>query len=97
MIRNPSVLVGAALTLMLASQAYGLTLINRDPVERGLEIIERGDQTTKYQLVISPYETLVKLCDAGCNLTLENGEEESFEGHEEVYIEDGHFYRVITD
>ena len=85
------VLAAALIGLFITGQAHALTLTNRDAVDQRLLISEGGDETVAYEVVISAYETLVELCQEGCTISLENGEQESFEGYEDVSIEEGSF------
>lgn len=84
-------LTAAAIGLLWVGQSQALTLTNRDAVDQRLQISEGGDEAVTYDVVISAYETLVELCQEGCTIALENGEQESFEGYEEVSIEEGSF------
>ncbi|MDX1402271.1 MAG: hypothetical protein R3245_10140 [Kiloniellales bacterium] len=85
------VLSAAILALLLAGDGMALTLTNWEAVDQRLQISEGGDETVTYDIVISAHETLVELCQDGCTISLENGEQQSFEGSEEVSIEDGRF------
>ena len=77
--------------LVWAGQAEALTLTNRDAVDRRLQISEASDAIVTYEVVITAHETIFELCQIGCTIVLESGEEETFEGYEEVTIEEGSF------
>ena len=92
MIRTPAIaLTGILLTMILASQANALTLTNLDGMGHRLEINEGGDETVTHEIVVGPEETLDDLCQEGCTIGLDGGEQQSFEGYEKVFIEDGRF------
>jgi hypothetical protein len=93
MAKSPKIALAAAtMALLLAGQAHALTLTNRGAVDQRLQISEGGDEAVTYEVVIAAYETLIELCQEGCTIALENGEQESFEGYEEVNIEEGSFF-----
>ena len=81
----------AALALFLTSQAYALTLTNRDTVEQRIQINEGGDETVTQDHVLAADQTLEGLCEEGCTIVLESGAQQSFEGDEAVFIESGQF------
>ncbi len=81
----------ALATLIVAGQAHALTLANRDQVDRRLLITEAGDQAVTQEIFIAADEILEGVCPDGCTIALENGVKESFEGYEDVAIEDGRF------
>ena len=85
----------ALATLIVAGQAHALTLANRDQVDRRVLITEAGDQAVIQEIFIASDEILQGVCPDGCTIALENGVKESFEGYEDVAIEDGRF--VIND
>ena len=92
MIKTPLVaLTAAALALTLAGQANALTLTNRDTVDQRVQITEGGDEAVTHDKVVAADQTLDELCEDGCTIALENGEQESFEGYETVFIENGRF------
>jgi len=82
-------LTAATMALFLAGQAQALTLTNRDLVEQRLVITEEGEEVATRDVVIEGNQTLDQFCEAGCTIALENGEQESFEGDENVVIQDG--------
>ena len=84
-------LAGAVLALTLASPAQAITLTNRDAADQTLQITEGGDEAVTHDVVIAADEVLEGLCEEGCTIALENGEQQSFEGYEDVTIEDGQF------
>ena len=87
----------AVSALLLAGQAHALTLTNHDAVERHLQVAEAwADESAEAAqgISIGANQSLFDLCTEGCTIVLENGEQESFEGTEVVYIESGHF---VTD
>ena len=81
----------AAVAAFAAGQAQALTLTNRDTAEQRVQITEGGDESVTQDVVIAADQTLDELCTEGCTITLESGEQESFEGYEIVYIEKGRF------
>ena len=83
--------IATTTALLMAGHAEALTLTNRDAVDRRLQISEATDEAVTYEVVISAHETLVDLCRVGCTIELESGELETFEGYEEVNIEEGSF------
>ena len=87
-------LTAAASALLLAGQAHALTLTNRDAVEQRLQIVEGDEMPMTQDFVINANQTLDPICEEGCTIALENGEQNTFEGDEVVYIEDGRF---VTD
>ena len=90
--KNPKIaLVAAASALLLAGQAHALTLTNRDAVEQRLQIVEGDEMPVTQEVVISANQTLDPLCEEGCTIALENGEQNTFTGDEVVIIQDGHF------
>ncbi len=92
MIRNPMIaLTAATLALSLVGQAQALTLTNRDTVEQRVQVTEGGDEAMTQDLVIAADQTLDGLCKEACTIVLQNGEQESFDGYEVVYIENGRF------
>jgi hypothetical protein len=92
MAKYPKVALAAAIIAsFLAGQAQALTLTNRDAVDQRLQISEGGDETVTYEVVITAHQMLDELCQEGCTIALESGEQESFEGHEEVEIANGRF------
>lgn len=96
MTRNPAiVLTAATAALLLAGQAHALTLTNRDTVEQRIQINEGGDGSAGRDFVLAADQTVDGICEGGCTIVLENGAEQSFEGYEAVFIEDGHF--VISE
>jgi hypothetical protein len=84
-------LTAAAIGLLMVGQAYALTLTNRDAVNQRLQISEGGVEAVTYEVVITAHQTLDELCPEGCIIALENGDEESFEGYEEISIKEGTF------
>jgi hypothetical protein len=84
-------LTAALATLIVAGQAHALTLANRDQVDRRLLVTEAGDQAVTQEIFIASDEILEGVCPDGCTIALENGVKESFEGYEDVAIEDGRF------
>lgn len=89
---NPKIaLSAAALALMLSGQAYALTLTNRDAGEHRVQINEGGDEAVTRDIVLTANQKVGGLCEDGCTIALENGVQESFEGDEDVYIENGQF------
>jgi hypothetical protein len=92
MAKSPKIALAAAtMALLLTGQAHALTLTNRGAVDQRLQISEGGDEAATYEVVIAAYETLIELCQEGCTIALESGEQESFEGYEHIHIEDGRF------
>ncbi len=92
MTTNPMIaLTAAALALVLTGPVQALTLTNRDAVEQRVQINEGGDETVTQDVVLGAEQTLEGLCEDGCTIALENGVQESFEGNEDVYIENGGF------
>ncbi len=92
MIKNTMIaLTAGTLALFLAGQAQALTLTNRDTVEQRVQITEGGDEAVTHDVVIAANQILDELCKEACTVTLESGAQESFEGDENVYIEDGRF------
>ncbi len=89
--KKHAVIALATAALFLASQAQAFTLTNRDTVDQRLKIVEEGDQSETHDVVIGAEQTLEDLCANGCTIGLDNGQEETFEGYETVYIEDGSF------
>lgn len=92
MIRYPMVaLTAGTMAVLLVGQAYALTLTNRDTTEWRMQIAEAGDEAVTHDVVVAANQTLDRLCPEGCTITLESGEQESFEGYEAVSIEGGRF------
>lgn len=94
MIKNTmTALTAGTLALFLAgqAQAQALVLTNRDTVEQRMQITEGGDEAVTHDVVIAANQTLDGLCKEGCTIALENGVQESFEGDEVIYIENGRF------
>ena len=92
MTRNPMIAMTAgALALFMAGQANALTLSNRDGGPLRVEITEGGDEAVTHEVVLAAGQTLDGLCEEGCTISLESGAQESFEGYEAVYIENGDF------
>ena len=90
--RSPiRVLTAAIVVQLVAGQAYAFTVTNRDLSEHSLQITEGGDEAVTRDVVIAPDQTVDDLCEDGCTIVLDNGEQQSFEGYEEVYIEGGRF------
>ena len=83
-------LLGAALVLFSSGVAYGLSLTNRDTLNQEVLVLETGDEEAD-NIVLGPGESLGDLCETGCTITLESGEEMNFQGSEVVSIENGHF------
>lgn len=81
----------AALALLSAGQAQALTVTNRDAADQRLRITDGGDESVTQDVVIAADETLGNLCEDGCTILLGNGVQESFEGYESIYIENGRF------
>ena len=84
-------LAGAVLALIFANQAQAITLTNHDGADQTLQITEGGDEAVTHDVVIAADEILEGLCEDGCTIALENGEQQSFEGYEDVTIKDGQF------
>ena len=84
-------LAAACTILLLASSAQALTLTNRDPEERRLQITEGGDEAVTHDVIVEADQTREDLCLEGCTIVLDSGEHASFEGDEVVEIEDGRF------
>jgi hypothetical protein len=87
-------MIAAALPLFLTGQAYALTLNNCTQVELNLQIIEGDDDWEARDVVLSADRTHDVFCEEGCTIILENGVEESFDGDEVIYIENGQFVIV---
>ena len=85
------VLTAAASALFLTGQAHALTLTNRDAAEQRLQIVDIDEMPVTQDVVINANQTLDALCEEGCTIALENGEQGTFDGDEVVYIEDGRF------
>lgn len=85
--KNTVIALGAAV-LLSAGPAHALTLTNLDGEQR-LQITEGFDEPLIQDIVIAAGQTLEGLCGGGCTITLENGDEASFEGYEVVVLEDG--------
>jgi hypothetical protein len=84
-------LTAASVALLLAGQAYAITLTNRDSVDQQIQISEGGDETVTRDVVLEAGQSLDGFCEGGCTIALESGAQESFEGDETVFIEDGEF------
>lgn len=92
MIKTPILaLCAVASALLVVGQAYALALTNRDSAEHRIKITGSSGEPVTQDIVILSDETLNDLCMEGCSIALENGEQESFEGTEVVYIEGGRF------
>ena len=78
---------GVLATTAAAAQTFSLT--NRDSGEQVLTITEGGDEPVEIDVIIHADETLHDFCSDGCVITLQSGEQASFEGDETVYIENG--------
>ncbi len=92
MLRFAIAATAACLAGVLVSQgANALTLLNRDAVSQRVQIVHDGDATMTQEVILAGHDTLEDICFAGCTISLDNGEEESFEGYETVYIKDGEF------
>lgn len=92
MTKKPMIVsTAAALALFLSGQAYALTLTNRDTAEQRVQIYENGAESAARDVVLAADQTLEGLCEEGCTIVLESGAEQSFEGYEAVFIEDGQF------
>ena len=88
---KPFVIAAAAtLALAMAWPAQAMTLTNRDGSDLTLMISENG-QSDGQEMTIAASETLDDLCANGCTITLEDGQQHTFNGDEEVYIEGGRF------
>jgi len=79
----------AGLALLWAGPAFALNLNNLDDVDRRVKISEGGDEIVSQEVVVGAGQTLKGLCMEGCTIENENGEQESFEGDENVNIRDG--------
>jgi hypothetical protein len=81
----------SAMALFLVNQAHALTLTNREAVDQRVQITEDGDEAITQDIILLADYTLYYLCEYGCTIALENGRQESFEGYEDISIEDGYF------
>lgn len=84
-------LAASALALSLVGQARALTLTNNGATEQSVKISEGGDEMVSQDIAIAAGQTIRGVCMEGCTIALENGEQQSFEGDEDVYIENGRF------
>lgn len=75
-------LVGAILT---ASTAFAASVVNRDEETHTITVTENGDQS---RISIAKDET-VQFCEAGCFVTMPNGDREVLTGSETIEIEQG--------
>ncbi|MDH5558275.1 MAG: hypothetical protein OEZ03_13045 [Alphaproteobacteria bacterium] len=80
-----------ALAAIPASQAYALSLTNIGATEQRVKISEGGDEIVTQEVTLGAGQTVDGLCVEGCTMALEGGEQQSFEGDENVHIEDGRF------
>lgn len=81
----------AAAAALLATPVQAATLTNRSADEVVVQINEEGDEIVSKQVTLAPDETVTDVCDQGCVMVLENGAQQSFEGDEIIYLEDGGF------
>ena len=81
----------AAMAALLAAPVQAATLTNRSADEVVVQINEEGDETVSEQVTLAPDETVSNVCDNGCVMVLENGQQQSFEGNEIIYLADGGF------
>jgi hypothetical protein len=68
------------------SSAHALKLTNRDATEQKMTISEN---TASREQVLKPAETLDGICNGGCTIQMQDGEEYEFDGNEIVSIEEG--------
>jgi hypothetical protein len=74
------------LSATVVSPAYALKLTNRDATEQKMTISEN---TASREAVLKPAETLDGICNGGCTIQMQDGEEYEFDGTEIVSIEEG--------
>jgi hypothetical protein len=70
----------------VASPAQAVKLTNRDTIEQKMTIQENGG--TREQ-ILKPSETVDGVCNSGCTIKMQDGEEYEFDGNEAVSIEEG--------
>lgn len=78
-------ILAALFSVALAAQAQAATITNTDGQAHSLVVTEAGVTS---DLVVGPGET-VSACDAGCFLTMPNGDRETLAGSETVEIVGG--------
>jgi hypothetical protein len=91
MTHKPLIIAAAgALALVLAWPAQAMTLTNRDATDLMVKITDSGDGADQ-DLLLAANETIEDVCENGCTLILEDGQQADFNGDEDVYIEGGRF------
>ena len=68
--------------LALPRAAQAANAVNKDAEPRTLVVTENGDQS---DVAVAPVQT-VQFCDAGCFVTLPNGDREALTGTETIEI-----------
>ncbi len=76
----------AILSLAAVSPAQALKLTNRDFTEQTMTIMENN---ASHDQVLKPSETIEVICNSGCSIKMQDGEEYEFDGNEVVSIEEG--------
>ncbi|GAB4232051.1 MAG: hypothetical protein Kow0032_14660 [Methyloligellaceae bacterium] len=70
--------------LLLPVPAHALTVTNEDTVDHVLTIIVNGAEST---LALRPGQRGNGICEDGCVIRMQNGDEYEFEGRENVVID----------
>ena len=96
---NTGIFFAPALAFVLfAGSADALTLTNRDADERHLRIMAVVDESADadefagsgiQNVALKAGQTMEILCDRGCTVVLESGDEENFTGYEVVVLRNG--------
>ena len=86
--KSASLIAVAALLLATTQSAHAVKLTNRDSVDHKVTIVEGENETSK---TIGSGEE-VSLCDSGCVIRIESGEEFELTGTEIVSYEDNYLY-----
>lgn len=84
--KSPLFVSAFAAGLLLAGQAYALTLTNNEATQQDVVVIIGGQEEA---LSIGPGEALEGVCSASCILRLSDGSEYELDSEDQVALEDG--------